>query len=114
MLQSLTIIVACLVLGEAARLVTGAPLPGPVIGMVLLLALLVLRRGPAPEMQQTCQGLLRNMALFYVPASVGLVNELPRLIAQAGPIAAAILGSTVLGMIATALTMRFLSRSEPS
>ncbi|MCK0207604.1 CidA/LrgA family protein [Starkeya koreensis] len=113
MLQSLTVIIACLVIGEAARFVTGVPLPGPVIGMVLLLALLVFRRGPAPEMQQTGQGLLRNLALFYVPASVGLINELPRLMAQAGPIAAALLGSTVLGMAATALAMRLLSRDEP-
>lgn len=112
MIQALTEIVVCLILGNAINYVTGLPLPGPVIGMMLLLGLLLYRGGPDNGMKQACHGLLRNMALLFVPASAGLITELPLLSHDAWPIAVAILISTVLGMAATAATMHVLTRGE--
>jgi holin-like protein len=110
MIKALTVIVLCLLLGDAVNRLTGLPLPGPVIGMLLLLALLIYRGGPDHAMKQACHGLLHNMALLFVPASAGLITELPLLSHDAGPIAAAILVSTVLGMAATAGVMHLLTR----
>jgi holin-like protein len=112
MIQALTEITVCLILGDAMNRVTGLPVPGPVIGMLLLLALLLVRRGPDHGMRQTCNGLLQNMALLFVPASTGLITELPLLNRDAWPIAAAILSSTVLGMAATGAAMHVLTRGE--
>ncbi len=112
MIKAVTEIVVCLILGDVSNHVAGLPLPGPVIGMLLLLGLLLYRGGPDHGMRQVCHGLLHNMALLFVPASAGLITELPLLSHDAWPIAVAILTSTVLGMAATAATMRMLTRGE--
>jgi putative effector of murein hydrolase LrgA (UPF0299 family) len=52
------------------------------------------------------------MALLFVPASAGLITELPLLSHDAWPIAAAILSSTVLGMAATGAMMHALTRGD--
>ena len=84
MIKALTVIVLCLLLGDAVNRLTGLPLPGPVIGMLLLLALLIYRGGPDHAMKQACHGLLHNMALLFVPASAGLITELPLLQPRCG------------------------------
>ena len=48
MLEALTLILVCQLVGEVAVLLTGLPLPGPVLGMLLLLAWLFVR-GEVPE-----------------------------------------------------------------
>ena len=48
MLHALTLILVCQLIGEVGVLVTGLPVPGPVIGMLLLLGWLFLKGG-VPE-----------------------------------------------------------------
>lgn len=47
------------------------PVPGPVVGMMLLLALMLMR-APLPAMvEETADGLLKHLSLLFVPAGVG-------------------------------------------
>lgn len=49
------------------------PVPGPVLGMMLLLAY-CLCFTPSQDLQTTSQGLLAYLPLFILPASAGIVN----------------------------------------
>jgi holin-like protein len=99
MLQGLTLIFLCQLAGEALVRLLGVPFPGPVAGMVILLAALIVAKGPSDPLRRAGFGLLRYLPLFFVPAGVGLVAHGPRLRADWLPILLAIIGSTLLTML---------------
>ena len=113
MLQALTTLVLCQFVGEVLAQGTGMPVPGPVIGLVLLLGLLLVRGGPDAELKATSYGLLRHLSLLFVPAGVGVVTQLAPLRANWLPITGAILVSTALGLAVTGWVMQRLSRNLP-
>ncbi len=114
MVRAMAILLLCQLVGTVLQQGTGLPIPGPVIGMLLLLALLVWRRGASPAMEGTAQGLLRYLGLLFVPAGVGFITELQELRANALAIALAITVSTALGLGVTGLLMQLLLRSPYS
>jgi holin-like protein len=94
--------------GELIRAVTGLPVPGPVIGMVLLLIAL-LTKLPLPQgIHATSRKLLAYLGLLFVPAGTGIVTRLPLIGAHWLPIVIAVVGSTIITMVITALVMRGL------
>ena len=50
------------------------PMPDAVIGLLLFFVYLVSRNGPTAEMERTSDTLLRYLPLFFVPASVGVMQ----------------------------------------
>lgn len=103
MISGLTWLLGCQLAGEVVVRLTGLPLPGPVVGMVLLLVLLQLRR-PRPEATvfRAADGLLRHLQLFFVPAGVGVVAYLGVIGGQAAPIVVALAASWAAGLLAVA------------
>lgn len=114
MLRALTILILCQFAGEVTARALGLPLPGPVIGLVMLLIILILRNGPTPELRDTSLGLLRVLSLLFVPAGVGIVTQLDALERDWFAIMVAILVSTALGLAVTGWVMQRLSRTDPS
>ena len=118
MILSLTVILLCQLVGEVVALSTGWPVPGPVIGMVLLLTGLMLRdrarAGPSElrdgTLEGTAKGLLAHLSLLFVPAGVGVVQRLDVIAAHGVGLAVAILASTLLALLATAGTFLLASR----
>lgn len=113
MLNAFTLLILCEFAGEVITRFLGLPLPGPVLGLLLLLALLVLRdRAPAPELRQTGGWLLSHFGLLFVPAGVGVMTQLGVLRAAWLPLLVAIPISTFLGLIVTGWVMQRLARPE--
>lgn len=110
MLRSLTTLLLCQFVGEVIGRALELPLPGPVIGLVLLLGLLVVRHGPDEAMRSTSNGLLRHLSLLFVPAGVGVVTQLDALAQDWVAIGGAVLVSTALGLVVTGVVMQSLSR----
>lgn len=108
MLGPITILLACQLAGELTVRVLALPVPGPVLGMLLLFLGLLVRGGVPRPMSDTASGLLRNLSLLFVPAGVGVVAHLGRLADEAVPITVALIGSTVLAIAVTAWVMAAL------
>jgi holin-like protein len=114
MIGALATLLSCELAGEVLVRSLGLPVPGPVAGMVLLFAALLLRgqRGKAPPaLGATADALLGNLGLLFVPAGVGVVIYLPVLARDWAPISLAILAGTlaaiaVTGRLAQALLRR--------
>jgi holin-like protein len=110
MIRSLTVLVLCQLAGEVLARAAHLPIPGAVLGLLLLLAILIARGGPDREMKATAGSLLSNMTLLFVPAGVAIITELDALRRNWLPVTVALVVSTVLGMATTALVMQGLSR----
>ena len=105
--------------GEALARSVGLPVPGPVIGMALMLGFLALRdrrpRGmPTPlvdgTLEGTGRGLLANLSLLFVPAGVGVFGRLDVILAHGLALALILVLSTLAALVATAATFLAVSR----
>ena len=112
MIPSITALLVCQLIGEVLTRLLQLPVPGPVIGMVLLFAALLLRGAETPAgLGATADALLGNLGLLFVPAGVGVVLHLPLLARDWAPLSLAILAGTLAaialtGRIAQALLRR--------
>ena len=113
MLVGLTWLLVFQCLGEALVHLTGLPVPGPVVGMLLLFVGLR-ARGAIPEaLNAAATGLLQHLSLLFVPAGVGVMLHFGRVADEWPAIVAAIVISTVLAIAVTAAVMRALVRQQP-
>jgi holin-like protein len=112
MIGAFSLLLVCQLVGTAIAHAAGWPVPGPVLGLVLLLALLILRGGPSPEVHGLAQGLLKNLGLLFVPAGVGIISEGAVLKENALAIAIAIPASTIIALSVTGLLMQYLARAD--
>ncbi len=110
-LRAFLVLLLAQLVGEALHRALHLPLPGPVLGMALLAAVLLLRRRePDEALVTTSNGLLRWLGLLFVPAGAGVVANLPLLRSAWLPIVVALVVSTVLTASVTALVMQALQR----
>lgn len=72
MLKGLIILLLFQLLGEAVVSLCHLPVPGAVIGMLLLFCALFFKRGASAELQRASQTLIQYLSLFLIPAGVGL------------------------------------------
>ena len=110
MLNGILILLASQLLGEALARGSGIGIPGPVLGMALLAAALLLRPGLQAVVGPVAAALLSNLSLLFVPAAVGVVQVLPLLATEGLAIGVAVVVSTMASLIVTALTFRAVVR----
>ena len=114
MIHALALILLCQLSGEALARLLGLPVPGPVLGMGLMLVLLSASTRIAGLVVPVGAGILRHIALLFVPAGVGVVGHLDRLGPQAAALALAIAVSTALAIAAGALAFVLVARMAGS
>ena len=110
MLHAIVVLLVCQLAGETLAHFLALPLPGPVIGMMLLLAVLTARLPLPKATEGTADGLLQHLSLLFVPAGVGVVQQLDLLGAEGGRLLLVILGSTIVALAATALTFTWVAK----
>jgi holin-like protein len=119
MIASLSLILLCQLAGEVAVRGLGIPMPGPVVGLVLLMGLLLARdrfamlaRGPLRQdgVETAAKNMLAHLSLLFVPAGVGVVQQLD-LVAEHGLAITAVLAiSVVITLLVTVATFLIASR----
>jgi holin-like protein len=110
MVRALTVLLLFQLIGEVLARSLELPVPGPVIGMLLLL-LALLVRGEAPAtLRETAQGLLSHLSLLFVPAGVGVMVHMGRLQDEWLAILATLVLSTLVTLVLTAWVMLVLLR----
>ncbi len=110
MLAGITWLLVFQCIGEFIVALLRIPVPGPVVGMVLLFLALRWRARNPDSLDRAAQGLLQHLSLLFVPAGVGVMLHLARLAHEWLAIAVALVISTVLAIAASATTMNWLVR----
>ena len=98
--------------GEAIAHALTLPIPGPVIGLALLPALLRWQAVRAP-VQAAAELLLTHLSLLFVPVGVGVITHLDLVSAWGWQLLVVVCVSTWIGMVVTGLVLRALLRSPP-
>ncbi len=96
--------------GEVTARGLDLPVPGPVIGFVLLALLLAAWPAARREIEPVADGLLRHLSLLFVPAAVGVIQQWGLVRTQALPIGVALVVSTWAALAVTALVFRAVAR----
>lgn len=113
MIRTLTILVLLQLVGEVLARLLNLPLPGGLVGMLLLLVGLLIRGRVSPEMQGCSEVLLQNLMLLFIPFIAGILAQLEHVRAQWLPFVASCVLGAVLSLISTAGTFRWvLKRHE--
>jgi holin-like protein len=112
MLSAITLLLLLQLIGEIFVQFFALPVPGPVIGLVLLFAGLLVRGRMGDDLRDTANNLLQHLSLLFVPAGAGVMIHASRVADEWLALSVALVGSTLLSMAATALTLKFFLRNR--
>ena len=110
MLAALATLLVCQLAGEVIVRALSLPLPGPVIGMALLFVLMLARAPIAKGIDETANTLLKHLSLLFVPAGVGVVQNLAVLGHEGVRLILVVVLATVITLAVTALSFEYLAR----
>ena len=119
MIAGIAMLLVCQLIGEVSVRGLGLPVPGPVVGLVVLVcAAAVMRRATGDDrfvetsapLGRVADGLLSILALLFVPAGVGVVQYLGLIGEHAVAIGVALVASTVVTLLATVATFLAIRR----
>lgn len=122
MLYGLFVLLACQLVGEALAHFLKLPVPGPVIGIVLLIAyqagaerFAAAGSGAALKpVQDAGDGLLSYLGVMFIPAGVGIAQSYHLIMAHGFAVAATLVGSTVMTLLVTVGVFRLVTRMQES
>lgn len=110
LLREIGIIFTILLLGEFLNKITGVPIPGNIIGMIILLTCLVTGILKIEMIDNIANFLLDHLAFLFVPAGVGVVKNFNLIKNEWVDILIILTVSTILVMGVTGFTVQFLKR----
>jgi holin-like protein len=111
LIEALRVLI-CLCAGEILSGLGVLPFPGSVIALVLLLANLALIGEVPQQLGRLADNVLSVLGMLFVPTGVGLLAYTHLLRTEFAPIAAAVLGGTLLTIVVTAFAAERLAELE--
>lgn len=109
MVKQCSIIFACLAAGEFIAWILRIPIPGSILGMLLLTTLLQKKVVDIKSVDGISKFLVSNMGFFFVPPGVALMLYFDVIAEQWFPIVTATLLSIALVLIVTGRVHQFLN-----
>lgn len=109
-LRQIGIISGVLFTGYLIEKMTHTPIPGTILGMIILLILLITGIIKIEMIEEISQFLLDHLTFLFLPAGVGLISQLGIIKVNWLPMFVIILISTTIAMIVTALTIQGLRK----
>ena len=107
--QFLIILIIC-VIGEVLNKVVHIPLPGSIIGMILLFICLSTGLIKLEMIDEISKFLLDHLAFFFIPSGVGLLAYVGILKKNLVSITVICVVTTILVMVVTGLTVQLIKR----
>ena len=111
-LRQLMIVLIPYIIGVALQIIFNLPIPGSVIGLILLFLGLQIGIIKVEMIEELCEFLLSNMSFFFIPAGVGLMTAFGVLKGKWIPFIVIVVLSTCLVWIVTALVVKFLRKGR--
>ncbi len=110
MIDGFIVLFACLFAGNLISEFFALPVPGSIIGMLILFCGLLIRKGVSPSVEKVSMGLISVMGMLFVPAGVGISQYFDLLSREWPLIFFAGISTTLLSLAVTALLFQVLSK----
>jgi putative effector of murein hydrolase LrgA (UPF0299 family) len=113
-LAALALLLGLQLLGTLLVDLAHLPVPGAVVGLVVLLSVGARFPGLLRRAEPAGEPLLKHLQLLFVPPGVGALTQLSTILDSAGPLALAVVGSFALGLVAAGVLLQVLLRRKGS
>lgn len=110
----LLVLYGFLLIGEAIQSVLNLPMPGSIIGFLLLFAVLLLKIYPLEWIDAGATFLLSFLSLYFIPATVGVVEYGPLFSGKGVLLLPIVIISTLLTMAAAGLASQSIANRNSS
>ncbi|QGU93832.1 CidA/LrgA family protein [Clostridium bovifaecis] len=114
LLRQASIILGIYFLGELLQKSLNLPIPGSVIGMLILLGLLYTGVIKLDMIEEISNFLLDHLAIFFIPAGVGLISSFSLLRGNWFAIIAVSFISTIIVLVATGIIVQIILKGGKS
>ncbi len=112
MIYAMAALVLLQMAGEILARWWGVPVPGPLLGMALMLiALCLLQRLPVP-LGRLSSRLLAHLMLLFMPSVVAIMTQVDRISLEWLPFVAACVGATAVTTVVTAATLKYMLKRQ--
>ena len=111
-IRQLGVLIACCVAGDALSILLHGALPGNVLGLTLLLLLLIFGPVRMDHVEHSADFLLQNMAFFFLPACLGVLEIFAQIKSEILAILAVCVLTTLCTAAATAFTVHIVFRLQ--
>ena len=112
LLRGLTWLVLFQLLGTVLNVLLVPMLPGPIIGLLLLFAALLLRGSASESLQVAASSLLRYLPLLLVPPAVGVMAYTEAILEDFWAIVGVLVISLLLSLVFTGWLMQTLIQRQ--
>ncbi len=109
-INGLTILLFYQLVGEICVRWLGLPVPGPVLGMIMLFITLVIKGNIPKSLEESSTTLLSHLSLLFIPAGVGMMVHFERIKNEWLSISIALILSTIITLIFSAFIMSIMSK----
>lgn len=107
-LAAITVLFVMNILGEALVRLSGLPLPGPLVGMLLMLAALIAYGRVPTGLRDTCHHSLKHLMLLFIPLVAGIMVYFGELARDWLPFLLACVVGVALTIVVTALAFGWM------
>ncbi|MDW5501006.1 CidA/LrgA family protein [Pseudomonas lundensis] len=111
-LRAIVLLYLCLFAGNAIAALLPIAIPGSIIGMLLLFALLSTQIMPAKWVRPGCNLLIRYMVLLFVPIGVGVMKYYDQILDHLGPLVVSCVISTLMVLVVVGYTSHYFHRER--
>ncbi len=112
MYRGLAIILGFLFAGQAISKLTHIPVPGSVLGMILLTLALMVGVVKLEQVEEVGTFLIKNMSVMFIPPGVGVILYWSLVKKEFLPISVALVLSFALTMVLTAKVVELVRRKS--
>lgn len=109
MLKGIIVLLLFQFIGECISKFFQLLVPGPVIGMVLLLIFLLIRKGSFLSLDNAVALHLRYLPLLFIPAAMGIITQLDIITKEFWAIVIALFVGTLVALVFSAKFMDYLT-----
>lgn len=109
MLRGIIILLVFQFLGECIAKLFTLLVPGPVIGMILLLVFLLIKKGSFSSLDNAVALHLRYLPLLFIPAAMGIITQIDIITKEFWAIFIALFFGTLIALVFAAKFMDFLT-----
>jgi holin-like protein len=110
MLAAFLLTLLLIVFGEAVTTALEIPVPGPVVGLLVLAVVFAAREGPTPAMSRMFDAIIPYAPMLFVPAGAGVIAHADAIAANWLAIVSVITLGTFAVLLVTGLIVQALVR----